>query len=147
MAVRSHLVLPMPDKRVAPGRLRLPEESHEALVDSRTGVVRRLTDVRHVSRAPASLKTVRATLCDLSRVSRWRVDPVAGGSVFDDRASARRAAVGEAVERYCGNIVQPHLLHRASYGEMVRAGERAVDPGSLVLKQACPGPDAVVYLL
>ncbi|MFJ3921819.1 YcaO-like family protein [Streptomyces sp. NPDC090022] len=60
------------------------------------------------------------------------VDAVAGGASLGDHEKARRAAVGEAVERYCANSV-PELLRTASYGELARAGHPAVDPAEFSL--------------
>jgi len=51
---------------------------------------------------------------------------------FDDPARAEQAAIGEAVERYCGNRV-PSGLRRAAYDDLVRAGASAIDPTTLVL--------------
>ena len=109
------------------------DRPHDWLVNPRTGIVRRLTDVRHHPSIPRTLTTVHAKVCDISRVSAWRNDPVAGGSTFGDRDAAARAAVGEAVERYCGNIVQPDLLTKASFAELTRSRQRAVAPETLVL--------------
>jgi ribosomal protein S12 methylthiotransferase accessory factor len=111
----------------------LTADPHALLVDHRTGLVRAISDVDHNPAIPRSLTTVQAKVCDISRVSAWRNDPVAGGSTFGDREAAARAAVGEAVERYCGNVVQHELLTKATYAELAAVGEHAVDPDSLVL--------------
>ncbi|WP_103349754.1 YcaO-like family protein [Amycolatopsis sp. CA-128772] len=130
VAVTAHPVLPFAEvERPAV----LPADPHALLVDDRTGIVRGLTDVGHHASIPRTLTTVRANVCDISRVSPWRNDPVAGGSTFGDREAAARAAVGEAVERYCGNVVQRELLTKATYSELAAAGEHAVDPDTLVL--------------
>ncbi|CAL9572194.1 hypothetical protein SUDANB95_04818 [Actinosynnema sp. ALI-1.44] len=130
LTTSTHPVLPFGEVETPRHVVRDP---HDWLVDPRTGIVRGLTDVRHHPSIPRALTTVHAKVSDISRVSPWRNDPVAGGSTFGDRGAAARAAVGEAVERYCGNIVQEHLLTHASYDELVRSGQHAVDPRTLVL--------------
>ncbi|MGI5447642.1 YcaO-like family protein [Streptomyces sp. CA-243310] len=60
------------------------------------------------------------------------VDTVTGGAALGDHAAARRAAVGEAVERYCGNLV-PDALPTASHTQLVAAGRTAVDPREFAL--------------
>ena len=62
----------------------------------------------------------------------WTVDRYGFGASLGDPDQARRAAIGEAVERYCGNIV-PEGLIVASYEQLRRAGQRAVDPMDLAL--------------
>ncbi|MGW6445184.1 YcaO-like family protein [Lentzea sp. NPDC055074] len=130
LAVTAHPVLPLGEVDVPS---HVGREPHDWLVDPRTGIVRGLTDVRHHPSIPRTLKTVHAKVSDISRVSPWRNDPVAGGSTFGERDAAARAAVGEAVERYCGNIVQEDLLVHSSYDDLMRSGQHAVDPDALVL--------------
>ncbi len=133
LRVDRHPVLPMPDSPGA-GSGRAPvADAHAMLVDRRLGIVTDLIDVAHDSFFPPTLKTVQAVGCDVSRVRPWCNDPVGGGSVFGDEKAARDAAVGEVVERYCGNIVSAELLTYASYDELRTTGEHAVDPDSLVL--------------
>jgi ribosomal protein S12 methylthiotransferase accessory factor len=136
-------VLPMPDSPAAslpPGTVADPAEM---LVDERLGIVTQLRTVPRGPQSPATLATVQAVGSDLSRVRPWRHDPVGGGSNFGDAEAARKAAVGELIERYCGNIVRPELLTEASWEELTARGEHAVDPDSLVLfspaQYAAPG--------
>ncbi|MFJ6945996.1 YcaO-like family protein [Streptomyces wuyuanensis] len=60
------------------------------------------------------------------------VDTVTGGAALGDHARARAAAVGEAVERYCGNLV-PDTLPVAPWSRLVRDGRDAVDPREFAL--------------
>ncbi|MFE3095620.1 YcaO-like family protein [Streptomyces sp. NPDC059248] len=60
------------------------------------------------------------------------VDAVTGGAALGDHEQARAAALGEAVERYCGNAV-PDTLRGASYRRLRRAGVPAVDPREFAL--------------
>ncbi|MBV9028854.1 MAG: CocE/NonD family hydrolase [Pseudonocardiales bacterium] len=72
----------------------------------------------------------------------WQVDRYGFGAAIGDPGRARRAAVGEAVERYCGNIV-PTDLPFGSYYSLTSAGREAIDPHSLALysdqQYATPG--------
>lgn len=103
-----------------------------ALVDTRTGVVRSLTSQPVPDRLPASYEIVASRLCDSRQFSPWASDSAGAGYAFDDHDAAVAAAVGEAVERYCGNLV-PHDLRLLSWTELHDAGEHAVDPRSLAL--------------
>lgn len=143
MQVTRRPVLPMPDSPPAvlpPGAVADPAGM---LVDERLGLVTSLRIVPQGPLLPTTLTTVQAVGSDLSRVRPWRHDPVGGGSSFGDVEAARKAAVGELVERYCGNIIRPELLIEASYDELTARGDHAVDPDSLVLfsaaQYAAPG--------
>lgn len=134
-AVERHPVLPMPDS--GPQRMPGPTASAaELLVDRRSGIIRFVTEVKPHASTPAGLIVMTAATSDVSRVRPWRVDPSGGGSSFGDAAAARAAAIGEAVERYCGNIIQPGQVIHASYDDLAARGEGAVDPESLVLFSA-----------
>ncbi|GAA1829430.1 hypothetical protein GCM10009836_04130 [Pseudonocardia ailaonensis] len=69
------------------------------------------------------------------RFAAWRADATGFGASLGDEYTARAAAIGEAVERYCGNAV-PDVLHHSSYDELVRAGRAALDPAALALYSA-----------
>ncbi|MFJ6636540.1 YcaO-like family protein [Streptomyces sp. NPDC091376] len=60
------------------------------------------------------------------------VDTVTGGAALGDHDLARAAAVGEAVERYCGNLV-PDALPIDTWTRLVRAGRPATDPRDFAL--------------
>ncbi|MER6914406.1 YcaO-like family protein [Streptomyces sp. NPDC000594] len=62
----------------------------------------------------------------------WVIDTVTGGAALGDHDRARAAAVGEAVERYCGNVV-PDTLTTAPYRRLRRTGRPAVDPRDFAL--------------
>lgn len=102
------------------------------LVDPRFGLIHSLRALPTRSDLPMSLCRAQAEVADSSRFSPWSCDDRAGGFCWNSPAAARAAAAGEAVERYCGNLV-PAGLRRASYDELRRLGEAAVDPESLVL--------------
>jgi ribosomal protein S12 methylthiotransferase accessory factor len=104
----------------------------DGLVDGRTGIVRRLEQPPLPPGFPVAFRLVSAVLSDSTVFSPWPSDPVTAGCALGDLQPARDAAVGEAVERYCGNIVRDGLV-KSSYAALVAAGERAVDPTGLAL--------------
>ncbi|MDX6742423.1 YcaO-like family protein [Actinocorallia sp. A-T 12471] len=104
----------------------------ELLVDERTGVIARLFAAEPEPWWPPGLSVSATHVGDLAALLPWPADRVSTGTAFADPGRARRAAVGEAVERYCGNFV-PDDLVRASYRELDRAGQSALDPADLAL--------------
>jgi thiazole/oxazole-forming peptide maturase SagD family component len=142
MSITRRPVLPLPDSPPARLPRGLVSDPTDMLLDARLGIVTGLSTVASHPSVPG-LTTIKAAGCDISRVRPWRNDPVGGGSSFGDAGPAKKAAVGELVERYCGNIVCPDLLTRATFNELVTAGEYAVDPDDLVLfsprQYASPG--------
>lgn len=105
---------------------------YDRLVDSRTGLLTSVDRLPHDPAWPGSLVMTVAQVADIGRRLPWPADRVSTGTAFDDETIARRAAIGEAVERYCGNFV-PQGLRRASYAQLRAAGETAIDPASLCL--------------
>jgi ribosomal protein S12 methylthiotransferase accessory factor len=104
----------------------------DRLVDERTGVV---TSVRRVPTplgAPPWLHLYAGAVADVAAHLPWPADRVSTGMAVGDRARARVSAVGEAIERYCGNFV-PAGLRLASFDKLAAGGEEAVDPRSLAL--------------
>ncbi|MEV0677444.1 YcaO-like family protein [Actinosynnema sp. NPDC050436] len=112
------------------------------LVDPLTGIVRRLVDVAGVPGAPRRYRAVTAEVADARRLGAWPADRVSLGTTFGDVDSARVAAVGEAVERYCGNRVPPGL-RTATAGELAAAGIPHFGPADLPFftpaQHAAPG--------
>ncbi|MEX5635119.1 YcaO-like family protein [Parafrankia sp. FMc2] len=102
------------------------------LVDGRTGIVRRLVPRAVPSWFPPSFALTHAWLCDTTRFGPWPADATGAGYGFADPRRTVAAALGEAAERYCGNLVPPGLTS-ASHAELVDAGVDAVDPDSLAL--------------
>ncbi|WP_265521199.1 YcaO-like family protein [Oerskovia flava] len=137
--VAHHPVLPLPG----------PHRTHRdrdpaALADPLTGIVTRVRSIRHHPSVPTSLATVQADVCTMRRVSRWANSTSCQGSAFDDPAQARAAALGEAVERYCGNMLDTLPVEHASYTALRRRPVgRVLDPADLVLysdaQHAAPG--------
>jgi ribosomal protein S12 methylthiotransferase accessory factor len=133
LRMERHLVLPLPDRGGERTRTAGRDDPYSSIVDPLVGVVRVLEHREHHTLLPGRMKTVQAVACNMREIGPWDNDPVGGGSTFDDEVGAGRAAIGEVVERYCGNIVRPELLRWASYDCLVAAGERAIDPLSVVM--------------
>jgi ribosomal protein S12 methylthiotransferase accessory factor len=132
LSVVRHPVLPWPDGDPRPD---LPEGRFgaDSLVDERTGVITRLNRFTHHADIPRRLVSVHAHVSKMRRISPWKTDSTTAGTSFESEDLARRAAVGEAVERYCGNIVRPELLRQGSWRQLTAEGEYALDPDTLVL--------------
>jgi ribosomal protein S12 methylthiotransferase accessory factor len=100
------------------------------LLDPLTGIVRRFVDVAPVDGGPPTYTAVTAEVADARRLGVWPADRVSLGTTFGDRDGARVAALGEAVERYCGNRVAPGL-RVATAAELRAEGERVWGPDVL----------------
>ncbi|RFS83330.1 hypothetical protein D0T12_19900 [Actinomadura spongiicola] len=107
----------------------------EALVDPRTGVITQVVHTEPEPWWPPSLDVCATHIADIASLLPWPADRVSTGTAFGDPGRARLGAIGEAVERYCGNFV-PADLRRATRSELVAAGENAVDPADLALYSA-----------
>ncbi|WP_436763136.1 YcaO-like family protein [Streptosporangium sp. V21-05] len=107
----------------------------KALVNERTGLITRVDRAEPQPWWPRGLDVYSTSVAAISRHLPWPADRVSTGTAFNDPGRARIGAIGEAIERYCGNFV-PAGLRRASYTDLVSAGERAVDPAALALYSA-----------
>lgn len=105
------------------------------LIDPRFGPIREVEPIALPAGWPRDLHGARASVADSSRFSPWQSDDRAGGFAWGDKDAALYAAAGEAIERYCGNLV-PAGLERASYEDLERAGRAAIDPEGLALFSA-----------
>ena len=103
-----------------------------SLVDPRFGLIKSLEMTPLPPEMPRRLHRAHAMCSAAQRFSSWHSDKESGGFAWDDPAAAQAAAAGEAIERYCGNLV-PAGLRRSSWKELDRAGEAAIDPLSLAL--------------
>lgn len=107
----------------------------DLLVDARSGVLTSLEP--HIrSDMPTGLVGWAARVADTRNFggsgSLFRADPYGFGASIRNDAAARGAATGEAVERYCGNVV-PEDLVRSSASALELAGSRVVDPAKFAL--------------
>lgn len=118
----------MPDRKIT-----FPSKA-VSIVSPRTGIVRDVRRVQHGPDFPATLITFNADVADMRRVRDWHNDPLASGTSWSDPAAARAAALGEAIERYCGNwIDSAREVRFGSWEQLVREGLRALDPERIVL--------------
>jgi ribosomal protein S12 methylthiotransferase accessory factor len=106
-------------------------DAEAVLVDPRFGIVHHLVDDPRRGGMPAAQRQWVAHVSDTTAFGAPAVDRLAFGN-STDASAARGAALGEAVERYCGNLV-PTDLPLATWNELDRAGHPAVDPGELAL--------------
>jgi ribosomal protein S12 methylthiotransferase accessory factor len=124
--IHRHPVLPLPDSVISAAH-------PHTLVDPLTGIVQRTRDVTHHPSIPSSLATAQSDVCNMRRVSRWANNTSCQGAAFGDPGQARASAIGEAAERYCGNLLDTLPVTFASYDALRRGPVRALDPDSLVL--------------
>ncbi|WP_067823336.1 YcaO-like family protein [Nocardia inohanensis] len=102
------------------------------LVDPRTGIVRRVTPVQLPATFPPGFRMFDSVLSDTTRFAAWPVDSSGGGCAFHDEDAARAAAIGEAVERYCGNLVPDELI-RGRGIDLRAAGHRVLPLAEVAL--------------
>ncbi len=126
--VTVHPVLPMPGRHTR-HRAHTPAD----LQDCATGLIVRTRRVIHDASVPAALATRQCDVADIRAVTRWANNTLCQGSVFGDPELAALSAVGESVERYCGNILDTLPVRLMSWHELRRAGVPALDPEDLVL--------------
>jgi ribosomal protein S12 methylthiotransferase accessory factor len=91
---------------------------------------------------PPRLHLAVSELRDVTDRWPWQTERHAFGTSWTDPEQARRAAEGEAVERFCGARPPVRPLY-GTYEQLTRSGLRALDPRSLVLhsvrQYATPG--------
>jgi ribosomal protein S12 methylthiotransferase accessory factor len=112
------------------------------LCDERTGIVRRLVARPVPPWFPPSFRLIHAWLCDTTRFGVWPADATGAGYAFADPRRTLAAALGEAAERYCGNLVPAGMI-TASYQDLAAVGVEALDPDDVALyspaQYATPG--------
>ncbi|MUG65501.1 hypothetical protein CHH75_09005 [Paenibacillus sp. 7541] len=99
---------------------------YEQLIDRRTGFITRLTPAPIHPNLPRQIFSWRAQMADGFILAGIPSDRIAGGTAFNDD-KARLAAIGEAVERYCGNYIGAPLL-KGSYRTLTAKGYKLLDP-------------------
>jgi len=134
-----HTVLPLPDRNPHPelsrhwAKLAELGSGLEVLFDPRTGPVVHARPVPHHECVPEGLVTYQAFAATTKRLYPWANSQVCGGSSFLSADDARTASLGEAVERYCGNLIAPERIRRGSFNSLGATGNVALDPEDLVL--------------
>ncbi|MFG3661003.1 YcaO-like family protein [Streptomyces sp. NPDC047706] len=96
------------------------------------GLIERVTRDRPRVETVPSCVSYSAHLSARPEYAHRVVDTVTAGAALGDHDRARAAAMGEAVERYCGNAVPP-VLTVASHARLTREGRPAVDPREFAL--------------
>ncbi|MFJ2743722.1 YcaO-like family protein [Streptomyces sp. NPDC087440] len=123
-------VLPVPTRPRPFGR---GDAATDLLVDDQVGVVTAVHELAPLPGMPALLRTCAVDVADMRRVADWPNDRQAFGTSWSDFEGARRSAVGEAVERYCGSRLPEDRLRFASHAQLRRAKVPALDPRRLHL--------------
>lgn len=136
LSVSAHPILPLPDRSL--DRTEMVDSlsiniGTSLLVDERTGLITHVQHCEHTESIPQSLETVQVHVSDMNRLYPWANNQICGGSVFGSYTQARLAAIGEGLERYCGNWVPISKVIEASYKELIARGEHAIDPERLIL--------------
>lgn len=102
------------------------------LIDRRTGLITRVVRQPRRERTPRAFATFAGRVSAVHCASNGIADPFGYGGALGNPEAAWWAAVGESVERYCGNAI-PWKLRRASYAELINDDCLAIDPASLAL--------------
>ncbi|WP_045877303.1 YcaO-like family protein [Pseudofrankia sp. DC12] len=114
----------------------------EDLLDPRLGVLTALVDQPPAPGTPAGWLGRSSQVGRTDRFASWRADGFGFGASLGDAEAARGAAIGEAVERYCGNAVAADLPG-ASWTALRAGGRAAIDPLTFALysdrQYATPG--------
>lgn len=106
--------------------------SASLLVDRRLGLITGLRRTPVPPELPPAFVHITADVADVFRFCGWPADRTATGMAFSDETAASVAAVGEAVERYCGNVIPPQLV-RGSAESLCADGWTPIDPSRLCL--------------
>lgn len=131
---RPYPVLPLPQNVPVDDFHISAEVDANLLFNERSGIILRTAQIGHDPSIPSALMTVQTHVARMDRLfPTWHNDAFSAGSVFYDAQQAYQSAIGEAVERYCGNAMFQAEPIFTSYRELVQAGEYALDPDTLVL--------------
>ena len=103
-----------------------------AMVDERTGIVTAVRPIEHWPGVPNEMDLWAGEVSDVDRHLGWPADRVSMGMAIRNPAKAWNGAVGEAIERYCGNFVPDHLVS-STYRDLQLAQRSAIDPTTLAL--------------
>ncbi|GAB3533493.1 hypothetical protein GCM10027403_07600 [Arthrobacter tecti] len=104
----------------------------DLLVDPRTGILTELETYGNPPEWPHAITMVSGHVANPSVLMEWPADRMSTGTSFTGLHTAMASAVGEAVERYCGNLV-PDILTRSSWNELNAARSTALDPQAVLL--------------
>jgi thiazole/oxazole-forming peptide maturase SagD family component len=140
VVLHRHPVFPLPSPARQPGGAAMssvasepvPELPVSSLVDGRLGLLTRVVREPAQPALPRAFVDYTADVADTTEFAPWVADAIAGGAALDDPEHARNAAIGEAIERYCGNAV-PDELPFGSFEQLTAAGDAPLDPAELAL--------------
>lgn len=128
------LTRPPATESTAPSEIATPVvRDYDRLVDGRFGLVTTLHRKVNEPDEPRGLVSFHGRVGDARQFGEWYADRISLGTAFHDEIQAKRAAIGEAVERYCGNYIPWDRLVDATWNELHARGERAIDPDALPL--------------
>lgn len=105
-----------------------------SIIDPLFGIINSLTRVDFQIPVPPAFSAYVARCTDVSRYQpSWKVDLIGSGCGFDEQSSQLQA-IGEAIERYCGNILsnEVHCLTAREAGLV----SDFLDPGSFLFYSA-----------
>ncbi|WP_206795387.1 YcaO-like family protein [Amycolatopsis sp. MtRt-6] len=125
--ISRHPVLPLPASPAS-----VPAGGVERLLDCRFGIVTRVRRVPPMAGLPRAFTGYTAEIADTREFASWQADRETSGAALGDAERARRAAIGEAVERYCGNAVPPDLV-TGSAAALAARGREVLDPAEFAL--------------
>ena len=100
-----------------------------ALFDARTGPVTSLVDIE----VPGVRWASQGEVCETAGFGLASGAPATAGCSFATQSDARVPAMGEAIERYCGHLINHRQLVWSTWREFCTAGVEAVDPNALAL--------------
>jgi ribosomal protein S12 methylthiotransferase accessory factor len=83
--------------------------TYESIIDASVGILKDIHLIPPIAGEPEALVGYSAFVGNLGWLLRWMPDLVGTGFSFADE-SARHAAVGEAIERYCGNCPEQEII-------------------------------------
>lgn len=100
-----------------------------ALLDERTGPIVSMIDID----VPDGFWASQSELCETAGFGLASGSPAAAGCSRTSGTAARIPALGEAVERYCGHLVDHRRLVWSSWKQFHETGIDAIDPRVLAL--------------
>lgn len=134
MDITRRAVLPLP-RPSTNGQRSGSRVSVAALIDARLGLITRVAREPPVAGVPPEFVDFTAEVAATDKFATWIADPITGGAALGDPERARAAAIGEAVERYCGNAV-PDQLPVGSAESFTAACHRVLNPDEVALYSA-----------
>jgi len=101
-----------------------PNNSISGIIDSRTGLIRRILELDRIPGEPNFFQYV-SYLTDLDRILPKRNYPKVGTGASINRHEAKAKAIGEAIERYCGSVYFENEIIFDTYQNLV---DKAINP-------------------